>query len=99
MLSSENPPDAIFAVSDIYAIAAIRAAKKLGLRVPQDVAIIGFDNVDMALMCDPPLTTVSQPRYEIGSTACTTLIGMIKKRPPLSNGLLLASELVVRSST
>ena len=99
LLSSENPPDAIFTVSDIYAIAAIRAAKKLGLRVPQDVAVIGFDNVDMALMCDPPLTTVSQPRYEIGSTACTTLLGMIKKRPPLSNGLLLSSELVVRSST
>lgn len=99
MLSDKNCPDAIFTVSDIYAIAASRAARRLGLRVPQDVAIVGFDNIDMASMNEPPLTTVNQPRYEIGSTCCATLLGIIKKRPPMANGLLLESELVVRSST
>lgn len=99
LLSAEDRPDAIFSISDIYAIAVIRAARRLGLRVPEDVAIIGFDNIEISLMSDPPLTTVSQPRYEIGSAACSTLFGMIKKRPPLSRELLLESELIVRSST
>lgn len=99
MLSSENPPDAVFAVSDIYAVAAIRAARKLGMRVPGDVAVVGFDNIELAAVNEPPLTTVNMPRYEIGSTAATTLFGIIKKRPPLSSGMLLETELVVRGST
>lgn len=99
LLSSDDRPDAIFAISDIYAAAVIRAADRLGLHVPEDVAVVGFDNIDIAIMCDPPLTTVSQPRYEIGSAACSTLFGMIKKKSPLSKELLLESELIVRSST
>jgi len=99
LLSQDNRPDAIFTVSDIYAVAVTRAARKLELSVPQDVAVVGFDNIEMAAMNEPPLTTIHQPRYEIGAVACNTLLGMIKKRPQMSKELLLESEIVVRSST
>lgn len=92
-------PDAIFAVSDIYAIAVTRAARKLGLSIPRDIAVIGFDNIEIAAMNEPPITTVSQPRYEIGVAAANTLFGIVKQRPPMSRELLLGSELVVRGST
>jgi len=48
---------------------AIQEAKKLGFRVPQDLSIVGFDDIQFAQYCDPPLTTISQPRYEIGRQA------------------------------
>lgn len=99
LFSGEARPDAVFAVSDVYAIAAIRAATRLNLRVPQDIAVVGFDDIDFAAMNDPPLTTVHQPRYELGCAACNALLRLIRKSPPLSRNLILETELIVRSST
>lgn len=99
LLSENDRPDAIFAATDVYAIAATRAARELGIRVPEDIAIVGFDNIEMAAMNEPPLTTVNQPKYEIGSTACSMLIEQIEEKPAMSpRKVLLNSELIVRGS-
>jgi DNA-binding LacI/PurR family transcriptional regulator len=99
LLSEDDRPDAFFAVTDIYAVAATRAIHSLNFRIPQDVSVIGFDNLPMALMNEPPLTTVNMPRYEIGRIAAEALVGILQKKPPLSRKTLLEAELVIRNST
>ncbi len=99
MFSSANRPDAIFTVSDIYAAAVIHAAKTVGLDVPKDVAVIGFDNTDLSEITNPPITTISQPLYAIGSTACGILVDLIQGKTVASKKLLLQTDLIIRSST
>jgi len=99
LLKLPNPPDAVFAVSDVIAAAVIKSAKKAGLRVPQDLGVVGFDNTEISLMSDPSITTVNQPRYELGAYACDLLLEQIRdpKAPP--RHLLLNTELIAREST
>ena len=59
-------PDAIFAASDVFAVAAIKAAKRLGIAIPRDLGVIGFDNTNISVMSEPALTTVKQPQYQLG---------------------------------
>ena len=92
-------PEAIFAVSDVLAAGVIKAAKKAGLRVPQDLAVIGFDNTEISLMCDPSITTINQPRYEIGAYACDLLLEQIRNPGAPARHLLLSTELIAREST
>ncbi|MDR0720250.1 MAG: LacI family transcriptional regulator [Treponema sp.] len=100
LLSLENRPDAIFAVSDLHAIGAIQAAKQMGFRIPEDISIMGFDDSDFSVMIDPPLTTIKVPYYEIGCAACSMLIQSIQNNDniPLKN-ILMDTELIVRGST
>jgi LacI family transcriptional regulator len=92
-------PDAVVCANDLIAIGALRAAKELGLRVPRDVAISGYDDIDMARVCTPALTTVRQPVEELSRTAVDLLLDRIEDpdRPPTRH--LLATTLVVREST
>lgn len=99
ILSTENRPDSFFAVSDIYAAAIIKACKKLGLYVPQDVAIVGFDNTDISMMTDPSITTVNQPSFQMGYQACDLLIDKINNPNLPNKQILLDTELIVRGST
>lgn len=99
LLSYPDRPDAVFATADIYAIAVSRAARRLGLEVPKDVAIIGFDNIELAVQNDPPITTVNQPMYEIGTVACNTLLSLIQKKTPLSKKMFIDTQLLVRGSS
>jgi DNA-binding LacI/PurR family transcriptional regulator len=93
-------PTAVFARNDFTAMGALRAAHELGLRVPGDVAIAGFDDIPLAAYAAPPLTTVSQPIREQGELAAQILIDRIEGR---SNGAFalhtMACQLVVRKST
>ncbi|MEE0664679.1 MAG: LacI family DNA-binding transcriptional regulator [Collinsella bouchesdurhonensis] len=98
MLESPNRPDGVFACSDTYAAAVIRAAKKCGLEVPRDLMVVGFDNTDTATMTTPALTTISQPRYDMGFSACNLLIERMDGSDSASS-MLLETELVVREST
>ncbi len=98
LLSMADPPDAIFAASDVFAVAAMKAAKRLGLRIPEDVGVVGFDNTDISTMCDPPLTTVKQPQYQMGYLASEMLIEMINEKTTPPKQLLLDVELIVRES-
>jgi LacI family transcriptional regulator, repressor for deo operon, udp, cdd, tsx, nupC, and nupG len=99
LLGVPNPPDGIFAVSDVFAAAVEKAAKRMGLRVPQDLAVVGFDNIDVSLMCDPSITTVNQPRYEMGAFACDMLLERIRNPGTPIRHLVLNTELIVREST
>ena len=99
LLSSSNRPNAIFASSDVFAISALRAARRFGLRVPQDLSIIGFDNIDIAAMVSPAISTINQPCFQIGFTACETLAERINNPDSIPRSILLDAELVLRESS
>lgn len=99
MLQSGVRPDAVFATSDPKAVGVIRAVKDAGLRVPEDISVMGFDNFDLAAHLDPPLTTVAQPFYDMGAKACERLIKIIEaKRRPQPRVKVLPAQLVIRKS-
>lgn len=95
--------DAVFATNDPKAIVVLRALRDAGLRVPEDVSVLGFDNIEMSSMIEPPLTTVSQPFYEMGALAMKKLISQIESKEsgekyyPSIN--LMDTELIIRKST
>ena len=93
-------PTAILAMSDAMAIGALRAARDLGLRVPADLSIVGFDDVDVAQYTDPPLTTVHQPIRRKGEAALRLLLAGGRQRDEghIEQGRL-ATRLVIRGST
>ena len=99
LLALPEQPTAIFCHNDAMAIGAIQEAKKLGLRVPHDLSIVGFDDIQFAQYCDPPLTTISQPRYEIGRQAMLMMLDMLKGNDVQAGSRLLEAKLVVRGST
>jgi LacI family repressor for deo operon, udp, cdd, tsx, nupC, and nupG len=98
LLSSPLSPTAIFCHNDMMAIGAIQEAKKLGLRIPQDLSIMGFDDIQFSAYCDPPLTTISQPRYDIGRQAMQMMLELLQGVDVRAGSRLLASNLVVRDS-
>lgn len=99
LLEKGFKPDAVFATSDPKAIGVIRAIKDYGLSVPEDISVMGFDDLDMVALLDPPLTTVSQPFYEMGVAACKRLIKIIEaNRKPKSLIKTLPCKLKIRSS-
>lgn len=99
-LLDHNPrPSAIIGINDLTALGAIRAAQELGLEVGREIAIAGFDGTEAGEHSTPPLTTVSQPVYEIGSTVCRTLIDIISQKPPEQLQQLVEPALVIREST
>jgi LacI family transcriptional regulator len=91
-------PDAVFAASDIMAIGGIFAARKAGLRIPDDVAFIGFDDLPMANPIDPLLTTVRQPVYDFGYTAVEILIDLIENGTKPPRRVIIDTELIIRDS-
>ncbi|OBT24042.1 DNA-binding transcriptional regulator CytR [Vibrio splendidus] len=99
LLALPEQPTAIFCHNDAMAIGAIQEVKKLGLRVPQDLSIVGFDDIQFAQYCDPPLTTISQPRYEIGRQAMLMMLDLLKGNDVQAGSRLLEAKLVVRGST
>lgn len=88
----------MFCCNDIQAIGALQAAKELGLRVPEDVSIIGFDNTILASVTSPPLTTVAQPIEELGHRAVDLLIEELKDEQKEPQKIVLKPELVIRES-
>ncbi len=99
LLSNPRRPTAVFATNDVSAIATIEAALTLGLRVPEDVSVVGFDNIPESALCTPPLTTVNQPIRTMGERAVELLIRLIREQPVEQTHLTLPTELVVRGST
>ena len=98
LLASEDHPDAIFGVSDVYAAAAIKAAKACGLRVPEDLRVAGFDNINVCHMTDPAITTVVQPAVQMGNMAFEILHEHIDNPLLAPQQVILATEIVVRGS-
>jgi len=92
-------PDGIFATTDLLAIGAIKQIKSLGLRVPQDVALVGFSNWEISEVYEPSLTTVRQPGREMGATAMNLLLERIEKGQGEYRTKILSTELLVRESS
>jgi LacI family transcriptional regulator len=99
LLTAPEPPTAIFAANDVSAIAAIEAAAELGLQVPRDLSVVGFDNIPESALCTPPLTTVSQPIRQMGERAIELLLRLIRGEPADVTHITLATSLVVRNTT
>ena len=100
LMSLKQPPTAVFARNDAVAIGAMQAARDRGMRVPEDVAVAGFDNVPMSAYTTPPLTTVNQPTAVLGRKAAEFLLDRIEGRSAGERrDLRLGCEIVVRQST
>lgn len=99
LLKLDNPPTAIFALNDLMAVGAIAAAQKIGKNVPTDISIIGFDDIDLAAYVHPPLTTISQPKYEIGVMATNLLLDRIQDNNRQPRSRTLDIKLLIREST
>ena len=89
----------MFAANDLSAIATVGAAGELGLSVPEDLSVVGFDNVPESALCSPPLTTVDQPIREMGHRAISMLIKLINGDEVERTHVTLDTGLVVRRST
>jgi LacI family transcriptional regulator len=99
LLTAADPPTAVFAANDMSAIATIEMAAELGLRVPGDLSVVGFDNIPESMMCTPPLTTVNQPVRQMGQQSIELLLQLIRGEAAQVTHITLATELVVRQST
>lgn len=98
ILSRSDRPTALFCISDVLAMGAIRAAGGLGIQVPEQLSVVGFDDVEYATMMNPMLTTVSQPLYPLGSTSARMLIEQIESGEGKGK-FFLEHKLVIRDST
>jgi LacI family transcriptional regulator len=90
---------AVFVASDVVAMGAMLAIKRAGLHIPEDIAIVGFDDIPLAEFFDPPLTTVHLPAYGLGWAAGERLIRLIQGEGLNENSLLLESNLITRQSS
>jgi DNA-binding LacI/PurR family transcriptional regulator len=91
-------PDAVFAASDMTAYGAMRAIHEANLRIPEDVAVVGFDDIPASARTTPALTTVRQPVQQMGSKAAEVLINVIENDINTTQKLIMDTELVVRES-
>lgn len=98
LLSAPNPPTALFIANNLMTIGALNAIHELGCRIPDDVAVIGFDDLPWAISLNPPLTTVAQPTTEIGLRAAELLLDRIKDPDKSSRSIILPARLMVRAS-
>jgi len=99
LLSASPRPDAVVCSSDIYAIACVKAAYELGIQIPGDLSVIGFDDIPQASMIQLALTTIRQPRYQLGYTAFETLWQEVQDPARRKQKVLLPTELIIRETT
>lgn len=92
-------PTAMFCASDMMAIAAMRAVSEQGLRIPDDIAFVGLDNIEISKYTSPPLSTIHIPKYEMGLVAAKSVIDLIDECYPLPFKMLLPFEVIVRESS
>lgn len=99
LLRLPEPPTAVFAANDLQALGVYEAAREAGLRVPEDVSVVGFDDLAFTEWSDPPLTTVRQPLMRMGATAAELVVELAAGRDLEHDRIELATTLVVRRST
>ena len=99
LFDNGDPPTALFVANDIAALGALSALAERGLRVPQDVSVVGYDNTALAAVTQINLTTVDQPRPDMGRTAVTLLLERLGKRRDTARHVLMPPTLVVRGTT
>ncbi|MFD4943177.1 LacI family DNA-binding transcriptional regulator [Streptomyces sp. NPDC058239] len=99
LLQLPDPPTALFAGNDLQALGIYEAARELGLRIPEDLSVVGFDDLPLTRWIGPPLTTVRQPLIEMAETAARLVLDLGRGGRPATTRVDLATKLVVRSST
>jgi LacI family transcriptional regulator len=98
-LSWSKVPTAVIIINDYSALGALKAAKEMGYRVPQDISIVGFGDVPFASMVTPPLTTIREPFQRMGYEAAVAIIKLIEGKRLLKNNVVFPVELIIREST
>ena len=98
LLALAEPPTAVFAASDMMAVGAIKAIEEAGLRCPDDIAVVGFDDIQLAELVSPALTTVRQDKRSLGAAAARSLVQLIDQPDTAPHVSVLPVELVVRQS-
>ena len=99
MLKENVIPDAIFAVNDPVAIGAFQRIKEAGLKIPDDIAIVGFSNNKITSLVDPQMTTVDQPSFEMGRKSAEILLTILEDKTTEPKSIVLSTNLIVRGST
>jgi LacI family transcriptional regulator len=101
LFSLKKKPDAIFASGDKITVACLRYFKNNNIKVPEDIALIGFSNSELTELLDPPLTIIKQPAFEMGEIATSLLLNLIESKRPVKDfeTRILETELLVRNST
>ena len=99
LLRLPDRPTAVFAGNDLQALGLYEAARELGLRIPEDLSVVGFDDLPAARWVGPPLTTIRQPLAEMAATAARIVLDLARGRQPAATRIELATELIIRSST
>ncbi|HTR80992.1 MAG TPA: LacI family DNA-binding transcriptional regulator [Bacteroidota bacterium] len=99
LLKGGEMPQALFAVNDPVAIGAFQRIREAGLRIPKDIAVIGFGNTRISSLLDPPFSTVNQPSVEMGRTSAHTLIDTIHHKVTGPKTLVMDTQLIIRQST
>ncbi|MBO1085752.1 LacI family transcriptional regulator [Enterococcus mundtii] len=99
LLNEKELPDALFAANDALAIGALKAIKEAGLSIPQDISVIGFNDISVAKYVSPPLSTVKVYTEWMGELAVETLLQLIHSTAPVARKITIATELVLREST
>lgn len=98
LLSLHEPPTAVFAAGDLMAIGAIKAAKEAGLHIPEDLSVVGFDNISFSQYISPPLTTVHQQKDLLGKMAAEALLNLIEEKDTIPSILTIKTQLMIRES-
>ncbi len=100
LMKYNQPPDGVFAVNDLSALGAIEGLKNAGVRVPEDVAVIGFTNEYFSTICDPPLSSVEQPGFEMGQSAASLILERLQADSYFpSRKIIIPTSLVIRKSS
>jgi len=99
LLALPQRPTAIFASNDLMAIGGIRAANEAGIRIPEALSVIGYDDIALASFSTPPLTTIAQPKQAIGNLTAQILVNRIVDPEAPLRREMLKSQLVIRQST
>lgn len=99
LLKMEQLPDGLFAVTDPVAIGAMKGLMKNGVRIPQDIAVIGFTESPYATIIEPNLSSVRQPTFDIGSTSARLLLDQLSEIKPASQTIILDASLIIRESS
>lgn len=100
LFNRKQPPDAIFSASDSLTMAALKSLQRLALRIPDDVALLGYSNIEISDLLCPPLSVIRQPAFEMGATATELLLQLIESRRPVTEfeTRVLNTEMILRDS-
>ncbi len=99
LLKNNNPPSAVFIANDLMAVGAYQAVFELDLSIPEDISIIGHDNIDVTNLVNPTLSTMAQPKYELGHKAVQLLIEEIENNNLSNEEIILTTDFINRNST